>query len=501
MPPGKRRQSNAMLYTLITFVGLFIAATTVAVIYYVKAEELRTRSDELQQEMDRLASREEVRNMPGIVGAKLPGQSNFGTVVEYLNDMVRFVKGTPVQPTSAEVKVANARQAVEPLLTRAGNYITLPAAGDQGMDPNAVDPNNPTDPNAAGPNQVALTYVIGELLARLDQTTEQRDAAEKQLGDLRQRFDAAIATMRDTEQALTAKVGEYRQQVDQIKTDYNDLRALVEQNSDERAKTLLDQLEQVRADARQSNQDLLRTQAELNVAQGRLQGALATVSDMRPAPDRESVAYRADGEVIMVNEAAGTVHINLGSEDHVYRGLTFSVYDRSAGITRDGKPKAEVEILAIDRRVATARILSSDRKNPIVTGDRVANLIWDANHENEFVVAGEFDLNGDGMPDYDAIRKIEALIRKWGGKVSEQVSATTDFVILGKEPQVPPEPTLDMLAIDPTATDKYNAARQGNEQYNQIRQRAEALWVPIFSYDRFLHFTGYASQVNKPGAF
>ena len=39
MPPGKRRQSNAMLYTLITFVGLFIIATTVAVIYYVKAEE------------------------------------------------------------------------------------------------------------------------------------------------------------------------------------------------------------------------------------------------------------------------------------------------------------------------------------------------------------------------------------------------------------------------------------------------------------------------------
>jgi len=48
MPPGKRRQSNAMLYTLITFVGLFIVATTVAVIYYVKAEELRTTTEEAQ---------------------------------------------------------------------------------------------------------------------------------------------------------------------------------------------------------------------------------------------------------------------------------------------------------------------------------------------------------------------------------------------------------------------------------------------------------------------
>ena len=33
-----------------------------------------------------------------------------------------------------------------------------------------------------------------------------------------------------------------------------------------------------------------------------------------------------------------------------------------------------------------------------------------------------------------------------------------------------------------------------------ISQRAEALWVPMFSYDRFLFFTGYANQTNRPGA-
>ena len=93
MPPGKRRQSNAMLYTLITFVGLFIAATTVAVIYYVKAEELRTRSDDLQEQMDTLASREEARGIGGIVGTKMSGHSNLGTVVEHLNEMVRLVAG------------------------------------------------------------------------------------------------------------------------------------------------------------------------------------------------------------------------------------------------------------------------------------------------------------------------------------------------------------------------------------------------------------------------
>lgn len=499
MPPGKRRQSNAMLYTLITFVGLFIAATTVAVIYYVKAEELRTRRDDLQEQMDTLVSREEARNIGGIIGAKMAGRSNLGTMVEHLNDMVRLVKGNPVPITSAEVKVSSTEKLIAPLLARAENYITLPTP--PAPDPNTVDPNNPPDPNEAKTTQVALTTVVDGLLIKLDQTTKQRDAAEEQLGILRGRFDDAIKTMGQTEQTLTAKVNEYYQQVQDVKTDYNNLRVLVQQNSDERAKTLLDQLEQTRAEAKQFNQDLLRTQAELNVTQGKLVGALAAVKKIEPGPDMEATAFQADGKVILVDEAAGVIHLDLGSEDHVYRGLTFSVYDRAGGIPRDGTPKAQVEVLAVDPRVSTARILSSERKNPIALGDLVANLIWDADQENQFVVAGEFDLDRDGSTDYDGVRKIEELVRKWGGTIAEDVSADTDYVILGTEPVVPAEPTLDAQANDPTAMERYNAARQKDERYQEIRQRAESLCVPIFNYDRFLSFTGYATEVAKPGAF
>ena len=49
--------------------------------------------------------------------------------------------------------------------------------------------------------------------------------------------------------------------------------------------------------------------------------------------------------------------------------------------------------------------------------------------------------------------------------------------------------------------ERYNSLRQTNDRYQQISQRAESLWIPIFSYDRFLYFTGYATQVDKPGAF
>ncbi len=505
MPPGKRRQSNAMLYTLITFVGLFVVAATVAVIYYVKAEELRTTGDRLQGEMDALVSREEGRNIGGIIGTKMSGHSNLGTLVEHFNEMVLLVKGAPVPATSAEVKVASTARLIDPLLERATDFITLPTAKavvDPNMaDPNAIDPNSPTDPNEVEPVRVALTDLIDSLLTKLEQTTGQRDATEGQLTTLRGRFDDAIKTMQETEQSLTAKVNEYYQQVQQVKSDYNDLRILVQQNSDERAKTLLDQLEQTRAQSAQLNQDLLRAQAELTVAQGRLADALAAVNEIKPAPDPNAMAFKPDGQIVRVDEPTGIVHINLGSEDRIYRGLTFSVYDKAAGIPRDGKPKAQIEVLAIERRVATARILTSERKNPIHIDDLVANLIWDTNHKNQFVIAGEFDLDRNGETDYDGVRKIEALIQKWGGTIAEQVTADTDYVILGTEPRVSAEPTLDQQSQDPMAMDRYNTARQANDRYQQISRQAASLCVPIYNYDRFLSFTGYASMVDKAGAF
>ncbi len=533
MPPTKRRQSNDMLYTLIVLIGLCIVATTVAVIFYIRAEDYRTQSEELRTSVNNLASTEEIRTLGTLVGTKLPRETQLGTMIRHFDRMVRLIKG-PVQPTSAEVKVADVMKSIQALMARAGEYnITLPVIAPTAADANAVaaaDPNAPkkptaaepnapvtaaTEPNAPAPvagtgaaqgpvvdpNRVALTSVINELFANLQKTIEQRDAFQHELADTQNRYDTAVAEMQKTKESLNAQVGQYRQEVDRIGADYNDLKLLVQRNSDEQIKILLDRAEKSEASAKQVNADLLKTQAELNVAQNRLQEALTAVGKIKPAPDQEAVAFKPDGKVILVDDADGVIRINLGLQDRVYQGLTFSVYDKGAGIPRDGKPKAEVEVFAIDQKSCAARITSSDPKNPVSTEDLIANLIWDSDKENSFVIAGEFDLNKDGKPDLDAATKIEALIRKWGGTVAQDVSARTDYVILGTEPKVPAEPTLEAKTADPTLVDKYNAARQRLERYDQIRQQAQTLWVPIFTYERFLYFTGYASQAGKPGAF
>jgi hypothetical protein len=480
MPAGKRRQSNAMLYTLVTFIGLCIVATTFAVIYYVKAEEYRTQADKLQQQTDEVATREEVRRLGNMVGTKLPRQSRLATMIDYLDKTVTMVIGGPPEITSAEVKVNNAAAKMAEILKQVQQHIDISK-----MDPNTI----------------SLISIVVELQTKLNNTIAQKTAVEQQLADLRKRFDDSIAATQEKEQTLSAEKEKLQQQVGDIKKSYDELKTLTQQTSEERVKTLMAQIDQERANLKNVNDELLKTQAQLKMAQERMKGAVEQVQQIQPAPDREASAYEPDGKILLVDETAGVVRLNIGSDERVYRGLTFSVYDKARSIPKDGKPKAEIEVFELTNKTAAARIVSSQKTNPIAEGDLAANLIWDSKKTNRFVVAGEFDLNGDGTADYDAIDRIKGLIEKWGGKTSDTVSADTDYVILGNAPAVPPKPSFEDLQVDPAARDKYNAAVQKLEQYQAIQGQAQALWIPIFTYERFLYFTGYKGKAGKSGAF
>ncbi|MGA2092430.1 MAG: BRCT domain-containing protein [Sedimentisphaerales bacterium] len=140
-------------------------------------------------------------------------------------------------------------------------------------------------------------------------------------------------------------------------------------------------------------------------------------------------------------------------------------------------------------------------KNPIVVDDIVANLIWDSVKTNTFVVAGDFDLNGDNKIDPQAIDKIKMLVEKWGGKVDGTVTVNTDFVILGTPPEVGRKPTLEEAEASPNANAKYEESVKRLAEYKQIQSQAETLSIPILNADRFLYFIGYKTQSIRPGAF
>jgi hypothetical protein len=478
MPARRRKQSNAMLYTLITFVGLFIATTTVAVIYYVKAEEYRTAEADLQREINNFATDRERQAVGTMVGTKLPNKTWLGTMIDYFDRTVVMVVGGVAEPTSAEVKTNNSSTEVTNAQKMAQEHITI------------------GDPNTTG-----LIQIVKGLKAELDKTINEKLEIQKQLDDQLIRFENADKANLEKEQTLLAEKDKLEQQVADIEQKYNELSALLEQTTGEQVKTLRDQLQQAQDDMKALNENLLKTREEVKVAQGDLKSEKEKLSRIEPGPDREVLAHKPDGHVILIDDMAKVVHLNIGIDDHVYQGLTLTVYDRGTSIPEDGKGKAEIEVFDVAKTYSAARITKSELTKPILQGDLVANLIWDTDRTNVFVIAGDFDLDNDGVLDYNGADKIKTLIEKWGGRVDDAISIDTDFLVLGKQPQVLQRPTLDELDIDPRAMEVYNASLQRLNRYNGLRDQAQSLWIPIFTYDRFLYFIGYKGHITQAGAF
>jgi hypothetical protein len=469
-----------MLYTLITFVGLFIATTTVAVIYYVKAEEYKTGGADLQREINNLATDRERQALGTIVGTKLPNETWLGTMVNYLDKTVTLIAGGVPESTSAEVKVNNSNTETANSLKLAQEHITI-GTGD--------------------PNLTGLVQIVQGLKAELDKTIKEKLDVQKQLEDRETRFQNADKANFEKEQTLLAEKDKLLQQVADDKQKQDELSALLEQTTSEQVQTLRDQLQQTRDDLKALNDEMLKTQEELKLAQNYLKSEKDKLSKIEPGPDHEILAYKPDGKIILIDDQAQVVHLNIGIDDHVYQGLTFTVYDRGTSVPEDGKGKAEIEVFDVAKTYSAARIIQSELRKPILQGDIIANLIWDSSRTNMFVIAGDFDLDNDGMIDYNGDEKIKALIEKWGGKVADTISIDTNFLVLGKQPQVLRKPTLDEQDIDPRAMETYNASLQRLSRYNGLRDQAMSLWIPVITYDRFLYFIGYKGHVGQAGAF
>ncbi len=481
MPAGKRQQSNAVLYTLITFVGLFILTTTVAIIFYVKSEDYRIKADSSQSKLEEMATSAEQRKIGAIVGEKKRRKSTLGTMVDYFDEVVTLIIGSPLEDTSVEVKAATAKRKTKEALE-------LLAEENIGIEASDI-------------NSTAIVQIIKELKTNLVDVTNVQLATQKQLKELQTRFDDAMTTASEKEQVLLEEKEKYQQQVNNIKQDYTNLKTRLRQSTDQTVQNLVTQWEEEKANRKKTHQNLLKTQAELKIAHDRIKHTQKELQMIVPAPDSEVAAFKPDGKILLIDHRTKIVHLNIGSNDGVWQGLTFSVYEKSLPIPKNGKGKAEIEVFNIAENVSAARIIRSEIKNPIVQEDVIANLIWDADKTNMFVVAGDFDLDSNGKTDFDAAEKIKALIGKWRGVATDTVSVDTDFIVLGKAPRARRKPTFEAMEIDPLAMQKYEASLKKLDNYKKVQNRAGTLSIPVFNYERFLYFIGYKTQSNRAGAF
>ncbi len=476
MPPGKASQSNAMLYTVITFVGMFIISTTCAVIFYVKSEEYKIQKDTAISDMDKFARSQERSSVAKLVG-KVDGQNSvMSTLLGHIDELVGAVTGDRAEDVSAAEKVNNAKMAINKVLA--------------GLGPDAVI-------TSGQGNNVDLLAQIKDLQARFNQARQDVADIEDELDNVLDELGMAKKSFAEQEQKLIEDKNQCQLASDGKNAEFNDLKALMQQSTDEQVQTAMDRLEKAQNQLGEKSAQIQAVQTQLTQTDRALQEALAKLEAIKPRPDIEVEAFRRDARIIRVDLQIGIVYLDVGTEDRVYPGLTFSVYDSSVPIPEDGKGKAEIEIFDVKQKVSAARVTRSTKKNPIVPDDIIANLIWDSKTSNNFVVAGDFDFDRDGMVEKGGIDRVRELIERWGGVIVKDVTINTDFVILGSEPRAMALPSTEDMDANPSLQRRYEESVAAAVEYEQVMRQAESLSVPVFNQNRFLYMIGYETLADK----
>jgi hypothetical protein len=470
MAVARQEQSNVMLYTAITFVGLFIISAILAVIFYIKAEDWRNQFLANQQQLEEIATSSEMQNVNTLIGQKEKA-SRVRQLLGYLDKLYIMDTGSQPQETSAEVKLGELETKYKDILAN------LPKDFASAMDSNS-------------PGMFRVIDIYNNKTAQRDELIGQLKAQTDNLGsDLEMTKKGAA----EREQSLLTQIRSIQQDANSVQQSYNQLRDLMDKKATEQVQTLMQQRDQSIEEKNKTKQELLDAMNKLSITQNRLQDTLSKLDVLKPRPKEDVAAYKPDGHVISIDTSSNIAFIDIGSQDKIYPGLTFSVYDRNAPIPTDGTSKAEIEVFNVDKNTAMARIIKSSKRNPPAEGDIIVNLIWDSKATNRFVVTGEFDFNGDGTTDPDGAAKIKQLIENWGGRVEDTVTVDTDFVILGIQPTLKKKPTLDEIEADPMATEKYETSIKASDKYLEVKNQAKDLFIPVFGLKRFLSFIGYES--------
>ena len=129
-----------------------------------------------------------------------------------------------------------------------------------------------------------------------------------------------------------------------------------------------------------------------------------------------------DGSILAVAEGQNIAVIDRGKFHHLQPGLTFDVYNLGKGAQK--VYKGVITVLDVDSHSAKVRIVSTlNPMNPIVKGDQIESLAYNADQKLNFVLLGRFQKYGRS----DAMKRLEQI----GQGVQKHVDIYTNYLVLG----------------------------------------------------------------------
>jgi len=452
-------QRSAPPYLLIIFVFLFLVATTLAVLMYLDADKTKKSLAEKTQTLDKLATpeeleRDELRSRMNVAGTARERNSVIGQLTQQIGQLNQLITGKLPSGLTVAAAEAEANKAYERVGARPGLASAVLSAYDQ------ID---------------LLKNDLVEWQRKYRSSQEEVKAKQKAVEGVTASFNADRKRLEGEIASLTRRFETFRAEHATAMTQAKEQWAKEQADLNRRISELAQEI-------REAESDKMRLQGQLTRASNELK-TLRGGKEM----DVDRLLRQPDGKVSRVLEHDNVCYINIGRKDNVAPGITFAVYPPS-GIPETGKGKGSIRVNKVTENVSECIIIRQDRKNPIAPGDLIANLAFDAIRDYTFVVEGTFDLYGTDRHTQEGNEEVKAIIRRFGAKVADQVGVDTDFVIMGKEPPRPPRPP---ETAQPQTWRVYNDQMKAFNRYNDVRELAGQMQIPILNTNRFLAYMGY----------
>ena len=318
---------------------------------------------------------------------------------------------------------------------------------------------------------------------------------KKQLQAQVEALNKQMVALRDTQRTDTAT--QFTDSQSKINTAVEELAAF---RADRQAASAgIDKAKQEHTEALAAkDQEIANRNNQIADAQKRLddqaESNLVTQLKARPKSERFEIP---DGKVTSINEASGTVWINIGSSDDLKPLTTFSVYPATQlGVMRGPEDiKGRIEVLKIiDGDFAECRIVEDSINDPILIGDQIYSPLWQRGISVHFALIGYFDIDGDGKSDRDRIKNI---ILSAGGVIDAELSIDNtqevDAANLIRKGGI----TVDTQYLVRGKTDTIlNIDRQ---TYNRFETRAKDYNVESITINTLLNYAGYKNVKSSTG--
>ena len=475
--PGSRA---GLITTLVIFVILFMIAGAMALVKSSEEKAAVQRLADYEKKMKPVIKETEIPAAKQFAADAQEGTNDPRTFYEHVlkqrSDLAAAVTGFPDKSTKQALEDEKAtREAIKPRLSALRVEIS----------------NNSL--------LVALTQLTDAL--------EKRDAAAK--ADVAGKVEAAKKELDDRIKAFQDEVTKAKGEVDKAKAEIEKAKADVEvfrkEKNDQIDKMAAEQSAQIKKlndDIAALNTQISSKGAEILVLQKENKRLVEMYMKWRPRDLATSSMRRADGKIIQVNKDT-SCYINLGQGQQISRGMTFEVYDKKDGMPKGPgetetdlpRGKASIEVVNIGPGSSECHVVRLSPGEQLMEGDIIANLIYDPNVSWTFKVYGDFDIDQDGRCTPAEAEIIKRLIVAWGGKVTDKVDMDTDFIIMGREPTMPVFSKEELE--DPIKKLDKAKADAATKAYNDVRDKALEMHIPVLNQNRFLYMIGFYDQAKK----